>query len=301
MSEFASCQLQAIGSTCPARLPLGDALRRFQEEATWGVCDTGRYRCSFFTWGSGPPLVFIPGLADDARSFVLLAAHLAMQFRCIAYDLPNGRHDAARLSRYAHGALVEDFFALLDHLELAQSYVLGSSFGGTIALAALHAQPQRLPRAVVQGAFARRPLAPAEVLLARLARYWPGSMRLLPFRGAILRRNHHAPFVSLPADVWDYFLARSNDAPMAAVAHRALLLHRADLRALLPEIRQPVLVVCGDRDPLVDSGCADALMAGLPNAGRVDLVNCGHSPLFTHPETLAAVARRFLTPVASPG
>jgi pimeloyl-ACP methyl ester carboxylesterase len=238
----------------------------------------------------------VPGLADDARSFLLVAAHLAEHFRCIAYDLPAGGSDGACLRRYSHADLVADLVALLDQLGIRQSYVFGSSFGSTIALAALRLCPERLPRAVLQGGFACRPLAFAEVSLARLARYWPGRMGLLPFRTAILRYNHHAPFARQPPEVWEYFLTRSNLPPMAAVAHRALLLHHSDLRPILAEIRQPLLLVSGSADPLVKPHCTEALLQGLPNAGHIDLPGCGHNPLFTHPDVLADIVHRFLTP-----
>jgi pimeloyl-ACP methyl ester carboxylesterase len=233
---------------------------------------------------------------DDARSFVLLMAGLAGQFRCIAYDLPAGGGDGARLGRYTHADLVADALALLDHLDLRQSYVLGSSFGSTIALGAMRAQPKRLLRGVLQGGFARRRLAPAEVLLARAFRYWPGHVGRVPLRRTFLYRCHAAPFAGRPPELWDYFVTRSNAHRASAGAHRALLIHQIDLRATLSEIRQPVLLICGDNDPLVGPECEKELLNGLPNAGRVRLTGCGHNSLFTHPEVMAEVIRRFLTP-----
>ena len=53
---------------------------------------------------------------------------------------------------------------------------------------------------------------------------------------------------------------------MAAVAQCAVTLHRLDLRPLLPSIRQPVLLICGDCDPLVGKKCEEDLQRGLPNA-----------------------------------
>jgi pimeloyl-ACP methyl ester carboxylesterase len=240
------------------------------------VCDTGRYQCPYYGWGEGPPLVFIPGIADDALSFVLPIAHLSRHFRCVAYDLPTGAGDGARLSGYRHGDYAADLFALLDHLGAPQSYVFGSSFGATVALAALHAQPRRLPRAVLQGGFARRPLASAEIQLARFARY-------------------RTP------DLWNFYLTRCGSPPTAAVAQRALLVHQIDLRRLLPAIHQPVLLVCGDCDPLVNRACEAALLEGLPSASRVELRNCGHLPQYTHPEVLAELAYRFLMPLPCAG
>jgi aminoacrylate hydrolase len=271
--------------------------QRFDKEAVRGVCDTGHYRCPYYVWGTGPPLVFIPGISDDALSFLLPIALLSRHFRCVAYDLPTGQGDGARLAIYQHADCVADLFALLDHVNAPQSYLFGASFGSTIALAALHARPQRLPRAVLQGGFARRRLAPAETLLARFARYWPGPMRRLPFRAALLRQAHGAAFGERPADVWEFFLGRWGSAPIATVARRALMVHQVDLRQLVPAIHQPILLVCGDHDPLVSQACEEMLLQGLPGATRVVLPTCGHVPQFTHPEMLAEVVHRFLTPL----
>jgi pimeloyl-ACP methyl ester carboxylesterase len=277
-------------------LSLKEALGRFDREAVRGVCDTGRYRCSHYTWGQGPPLLLIPGLSDDALSFVMVSALLAGQFRCIAYNPPAAGADGARLGRYRHADLVEDAFALLDHLGVRQSYVFGSSFGSTVALAALAREPERLPRGILQGGFARRRLAPVEVLLASFARYWPGRQGGMPLRRAVLHRVHHGPFAGREPDAWEYFLERWGQPSLSATGHRARMLHRLDLRPILPRVRQPVLLVCGDRDPLVGRACEEELLRGLPRAVRVELSDCGHNPLFSHPEALAEVIRRFLTP-----
>jgi pimeloyl-ACP methyl ester carboxylesterase len=288
----------AMSGECPATGPLKlkDALERLNREARLGVCDTGRYRCRYFDWGSGPPLLFVPGVAASGRSFVLTMARLAPSFRCIAYDLPMGGSDGARLGRYKHNDLVADLFALLDHLRIEQVYLYGSSFGSTIALAAMHATRERLPRAVLQGGFALRPLARAELVLARMARYWPGRMRVLPFRVKALRRMHYDPFAKCEPELWDHFLEYTGSVPIATLARHALLLHRTDLRPILGHIRQPVLMICGDRDPLVRPVHEDILLGGLPNVRRLELVNCGHFPFFTHAEALAEFVRQFLTP-----
>jgi pimeloyl-ACP methyl ester carboxylesterase len=281
-------------------LTLGEALARFDREAVRGVCETGHYRCPYYTWGQGPPLLLIPGLSDDALSFVMLVALLAGNFRCIAYNLPTGRGDGARLARYTHGDLVEDALALLDHLGASQSYVMGASFGSTIALAAMHRRPRTFPRGILHGGFARRRLAFMEVLLAACARFWPGRQGSLPFRPALLRRVHHPPFEGRDQDVWDFFLTCWGLPWLSATGYRALMLHHLDLRPLLPHNRQPVLLVCGDSDPLVNRACENQLMQGLPNVGRVGLAGCGHNPLFTHPEALAEVVRGFFTPPVCP-
>jgi pimeloyl-ACP methyl ester carboxylesterase len=243
-------------------------------------------------------LLFVPGVAASGRSFVLTIARLAAHFRCIAYDLPTGRGDRARLGRYAHADLVADVFAILDHLGISRAYLFGSSFGSTMTLAAMHARPERIPRAVLQGGFAWRPLARAERALARMAAYWPGTMRFVPFRTKGLRLAHYGPFADCPPEIWNYFLSYTAAVPIATLARHALLLHATDLRPILPTIRQPVMLICGDRDPLVRPIHEHFLLGGLPNAQRLELNNCGHFPYLTHAEVLAEVVREFLTPPA---
>jgi len=286
------CQAPCDGVLSPVELE--QARQRFEREAVHGVCDTGHYRCPYYVWGEGPALVFIHGIADDALSFIGPISMLSDSFRCIAYRLPVGRDDGARLGRYRHDDYVADLFALLDHVQVKQAFLFGSSFGSTIVLAALHAQPGRFPRGILQGGFAQRRLAPAEVLLARFARYWPAPMHRLPLRSSLLRYTHGIPFDARTPDVWDYFLSRCGAPPMATVARRALMVDAVDLRRILPAIARPVLLICGECDPLVDRTCEQVLLRGLPNVARVELESCGHLPHFTHPEMMADAVRRFL-------
>jgi pimeloyl-ACP methyl ester carboxylesterase len=250
----------------------------------------------YYVWGDGPPLLFVHGLGDSCRSFLMPISRLSAHFRCIAYDQPSGHCDGARLRCYTHDHLVADIWALLDHLGLRQSYILGSSFGSTIALKAMYAHPERLPRGILQGGLAYRPLYRAERFLAYWGRFLPGRMAGVPLREKVLLKVAGPTFRESFPDIWEHFLDCSGRARLAAVAHQACLLHRLDLRPILPAIRQPVLLVCGDRDRVVPRLHEEMLLQGLPNAGRVVIEGCGHVPSYTHPAILAEVVRQFLTP-----
>ena len=294
----APCRLTGPSPLDPV-LPLhpDEALRRFEREASCGLYDTGRYRCRYYSWGSGPPLLFLHGLGETARGYVPVISLLAAHFRCIAYDLPCGGEDGANLGRLTHADLVADLFALLDHLGLRQSYLFGSSFGSTVALAAMHASADRIPRGVLAGGFARRALAPVELLLARLGCYLPGTVGQLPGR-RLISRQAVGPSAERRPELFKYFLSVTADTALGALARRALAIHRLDLRPRLPEIRQPVLLVCGDRDPAVGRACEQELLHALPRAARVELSDCAHLPHYSHPEVLAEVVRQFLSPPA---
>jgi pimeloyl-ACP methyl ester carboxylesterase len=287
-TQSAACPLHAAPR-------LADTLRRYDAEAEHGVCETGRYRCRYARWGQGPPLVLIPGMGADARAFAPLMQFLVEHFRCITYDLPAGGEDGARLDRYRPEDYAADLLALLDHLQVPQAYLLGVSFGSTVALQALHTAPTRLPRAALQGGFAHRPLALAERLLVRLLRHWHGRAGMVPFRSQLLKSCHFAPFAGQP-EMWDYFLETAGNVPVHVLAQRALVLHDLDLRPVLPAIRQPLLLVTGEVDALVSSACSEELAKGLPNAGQIQLKGCGHYAQFTHTAELADVLVHFFTP-----
>jgi aminoacrylate hydrolase len=220
---------------------------------------------------------------------------LKNRFRCMTYDLPSGRGDGARLHTYAHADFVADLFSLLDHLSAPQAYLLGTSFGSTITLAAMKEQPDRIPRAILVNGFAQRSLSLAERLLARWACYWPGAIQHLPFREPF----EQAPFgprrVAL-RELWDFYIANTGMPAICAVARRALIIHGLDLRSMLSEIRQPVLMICGDQDGVVGRTCEDALLHGLPNVARIELSDCGHMAHYSHPQEMAELVGHFLTP-----
>lgn len=278
---------------CSKHLVLRECLDRWQREAHIGYLDTGRYRCRYVVWGRGPALVMIPGLASDAISFVMLMARLQSQFCCISYDLPEGGEDGARVTSYQHDDLVHDHLALLDHLRIDECVLLGFSFGSTIALSAMKSHPARFLRAILLGGFACRPLAPAEKLCASFGRFMRGSIRRLPFIERLLVRNHRQPFLAREPAVWDFFRERNLRTPLSAFATRMLMVHRFDFRALLPSIRQPVLLVSGDQDPIVSKQCETELKRGLPCAASAEIEQCGHHAHLTHPEVLAEIVQQF--------
>ncbi len=224
----------AAAPECAQRLVLRECIERRAREAEFGVCDTGRYRCRYVVWGRGPTLVLIPGLASDALSFVMLMARLQAQFRCVSYDLPDGVADGARLTTYRHADLASDLFALLDHLHLRESFLLGSSFGATITLTALQQQPTRFARALLQGGFARRPLSVPEILVASFARFLPGRLGHLPLVRRVQAYNHREGFLERDADVWEFYLEQTCKVPLRAFAARVLMIDRLDLRPILP-------------------------------------------------------------------
>lgn len=279
----------------PTADDLRAALARFEAEAVPRAVHTGRYRLRYWAWGDGPTVVFVHGMADTTRSFAMqMAALVDRGFRCLGYELPNGLDDDAVLGMYRHHHYGDDLVALLDHLGLGTAFVQGSSFGSTITLSAVARYPDRFPRVVLQGAFPRRPLLRIERGLARLARYWGGRMSQLPIRAKVMERIEKQQFVGCPDEVFRFLIDCSGTTPIRAAALRTLIIDKIDLRPMLNRIRQPVLMIGGDRDALVPRRFEAELEHLLPDVRRVEFAPCGHYPQYTVPGPMAEAVAEFL-------
>jgi pimeloyl-ACP methyl ester carboxylesterase len=276
---------------------LAIALHRFDHEAQLNRVKTPRYVLQYSTWGpeTGTALVFVHGLCDQMRSFALMMSNLVDRgYRCIGYQLADGRNDQARITRYQHRDYAHDLVFLLDHLGLSKTAIFGSSFGSTVTLRSLAEYPQRFSKAIIQGGFARRPLITAERVLALVGRYWPWLMGQLPLRPKIMEKLEKPQFVGCDDDVFRYLLKSSGATPIKTAAYRALLLHKLDLRPLLPNIPHPLLMIGGDIDNIVPRNWEAEVEAGVKDVRRIEFQPCGHYPQYTLPQESCDAVDEFL-------
>ena len=97
------------------------------------------------------------------------------------YDYPGENPaDGANLAQINHDHLVDDLFGLIDHLKIGRVFLVGSSFGSTIVLKALHREGRRFPRTAVQGAFAHRDFSRLERWALRWANWFRGRPSVYP-------------------------------------------------------------------------------------------------------------------------
>lgn len=97
--------------------------------------------------GSGPVIVAVHGLTDDAACWSRFARALDGEFDVVIYDA-RGHGTSARADSYAFDAHVNGLLAIVQALGLRSPILLGHSMGGAHAAAAAARAPE-LPRAVI--------------------------------------------------------------------------------------------------------------------------------------------------------
>jgi pimeloyl-ACP methyl ester carboxylesterase len=110
----------------------------------------------------------------------------------------------------------------------------------------------------------------------------------LPIRNTVMKRFEKDQFVNCPDEVFQFLLECSGRSEIRAVARRALIIDKLDMRPLLGDIRHPILMIGGDRDAIVPRQYEAEVERGAPRVRRVEFSPCGHYPQYTMPGPTAA-------------
>jgi pimeloyl-[acyl-carrier protein] methyl ester esterase len=245
-------------------------------------------------------LVLLHGWGSNLRVWDGLAAALARRFRVIAIDLPGHGHsdwDPAAHTPAAQAWRVHETLAPLT----TRYSLLGWSLGGQFALDLAAAMPAGIERLVLVATTPRFLAAPgwscgtpgtsleklATAVHADPVRAVDGFLELC-VRGCAARTTALALATLRSA------LARHGRARPEALAWGLARLKQADLRAMLPQVRRPALVISGRLDRITRPGASRALAAALPKGRYLSLAGAAHVPFLTHPGQFARVLRGFL-------
>jgi pimeloyl-ACP methyl ester carboxylesterase len=176
----------------------------------------------------------------------------------------------------------------------------GTSMGGIVALEVFRQAPQRVAALALLGSSAR-PDTPALVRLRSeaIALFEQGRVE------EVLRAN--LPFAFHPSRQGDaalvsaYFEMIDRAGATQLVRQNRALMARPDSRPLLPRLRCPLLVACGDADALTPPECAREIAAAVPHARLEILPACGHLLTWEQPQAVNGLLLEWLEGVAIHG
>jgi pimeloyl-ACP methyl ester carboxylesterase len=227
----------------------------------------GRGRTARSAPANGRPLILLHGLLLSQEMHRPLAEDLAAHGnRVITLDLlGHGHSDRPRdMWRYSMIAYGKQVVALMDHLQIDQAVVMGTSLGANVALQIASSSPERLRGMVIEmpvldngllwSAVTFTPLLvaltfgePAMKLLARTTRAVP--RRLLPHYGNVMLD-----------------LVRQEPGPSGALLQGLFFGRIAPHRSERATFTTPTLVLGHHRDPVHPFSDAGMLAKEMPNA-----------------------------------
>lgn len=229
------------------------------------------------TYGNGDPLLVIHGNGQSIADMHFQVAHFSKNYKVIVTDSRGHGKSGMGEGKLTYIQMMEDYNALMEHLNIKGANVLGWSDGGIQALLLAIQHPDKVSKMAVMGANLR-----------------PDETAVNPWVGELLQ-----PL----SDTVDEMIA-NKDTSDDWQHHRQLLdllMTQPDIPLeSLQQIKTPVLVMAGDKD-IIRSEHTLEIFENLPNAHMAILPGQTHWAPATDPvEFNALVERFFSTPYSRP-
>jgi pimeloyl-ACP methyl ester carboxylesterase len=232
----------------------------------------GGHRLAYTIYGEGPrTCVLVHGLLLSQRMHEPLARALAERGnRVVTLDLlGHGRSDRPRdMTQYSMSFFGEQMIALLDHLEVEQAVLAGTSLGANSSLEAAAYAPDRVRGMVIEMPVLDNALLGVAIAFTPLliALTFGEPIMQLVARGARLVPSARGPLLlDVALDT-----IRQDPGPSAAVLQGLFFGRTAPHKALRRSLEAPTLVIGHQRDPVHPFSDSDALVEELPNATLVE-------------------------------
>lgn len=260
-------------------------------------------RIAYALSGDGPPLVapawWVSHLELDWQdeAFRRFWEALAEGHTLVRYDrLGVGMSDREGLD--AHPSVDGEVALLgrvLDELELERVALIGGSSGGCTAIAFAARFPERVERLLLYGAYADGAAVSSPqvrgAIVTTVRSHWGLGSRLLAdvFLGNVDRAEQ------------DRFARYQRAATSAETAARLLeFIYRTDVRAELPLVQAPTLVVHRRSDRAIPYALGRELAAAIPHAALVPLNGSAHFPWAGDAHSVVRAFRSVLDPDQTP-
>jgi pimeloyl-ACP methyl ester carboxylesterase len=228
------------------------------------------HKISYDEYGEGErTLILIHGLLMNRRMFDRLGPTIATRGnRVITVDLlGHGRSDRPpEMVNYSMTFFAQQIVALIDHLELEQAVVGGTSLGANTALETANIAPERVRAMMVEMPVLDNALLAVGAIFTPILfalRLWEPVLRGISTLASRIPRTNFMIDIGLD---W----LRQEPGPSAAVLEGLFLGRAAPHHDERVKMRQPTLVIGHHADPLHPFSDSGMLCEELPNARLIE-------------------------------
>jgi len=235
-------------------------------------------------------ILFHHGIGASAGIWAGWFPALADAHRLVSFDMRGyGRsHVPAADFAWSLEQMVDDLFAVADAAGLPRFHLVGESIGGTVALAAALARPQRIATLTVSnGAHLGASIRRAEAWQRQLDE---GGVKA--WSDAFLRDRFHDDALSADQRAW--FAAQQEKWPRESILNALRVLIGTDLSPRLKDIVQPTLLLHPDGSPFIPVPVMAELHRLLPDAELNVIGHSRHGLPYSHATFCASLLRAFL-------
>jgi pimeloyl-ACP methyl ester carboxylesterase len=236
------------------------------------------------------PILFHHGIGASAGLWAGWWPALADRYRLVAFDMRGcGRSRIFPADfKWSLDLLVDDLFAVADEAGLSRFHLVGESIGGTVALAATLARPERIATLTVSnGAHLGASIQRIEAWRRQLDE---GGVKA--WSDAFMSDRFHDDALSPERRAW--FAAQQEKWPRDSILNALGVLIGTDLTVRLSEIRCPALLLHPDGSPFIPVPIMAELHRHLPEAELNVIGRSRHGLPYSHADRCAMLLRAFL-------
>jgi len=246
------------------------------------------------------PLLLIHGTSASLHTWEGWVAELSKKRRVITFDLPGfGLTGPSAQGDYSDEAYLRFLKKLLDHLKLDRVILGGNSLGGQIAWEFAAAAPERVAALILvdAGGYAFTPQSvPLGFRLARIPVLRSITQYVLPH--SLIERSvknvYGDPSKVSDALVDRYFELTLREGNREALGQRFLQLEPGRYAERIKSLRQPTLILWGDKDRLIPLDSGQAFARDIPGSQLVRFAELGHVPQEEDPAATLKPVQAFL-------
>jgi pimeloyl-ACP methyl ester carboxylesterase len=230
------------------------------------------HRLAYTVRGHGPrTTILLPGLLLSQKMQTPLAGDLAAHGnRVVTLDfLGHGASDRPKeMGRYSMPEFARQTVALLDHLELEEAIVGGTSLGANVTLEVAALAPDRLRGMIIEMPVLDKAIPACAAAFTPLLLALTVGEPVMKGLAVAARRVPRQVVPFLAELVLDW--VAQDPGPSGAVLQGILFGRAAPDRAVRRRLEAPALVIGHPRDPMHPFSDADMLAAELPNGRLID-------------------------------
>jgi pimeloyl-ACP methyl ester carboxylesterase len=228
-------------------------------------------------FGQGKPMLILPGWRSNSDRWVKVAELLIQRdLKVVVPDLPGfgkSQEPAAAWSTDDYVEWVKEFADAVPELK-DEFYLLGHSFGGTLAAKFAIKYVQRVQKLFLVAASCIRITTPSKKASYNIARF--------------VKLFYFFPYYELFRKFIYKFVLRRSDYPYVSGIMREVYLKviKEDMSHKLPFLKVPTVIIWGDKDDLTPIEHANIIHGKIPGSTLVVIKDAFHNVNITIPELL---------------